>query len=31
METCDKEIIPSFLVTMDLEKAFEFLDHDFLL
>ena len=31
MEICDKENIPGYLVTMDLEKAFDFLDHDFLL
>ena len=31
MEICDKENIPSYLITMDLEKAFDSLDHPFLL
>ena len=31
IEICGKEHIPCFLVTMDLEKAFDSLDHDFLL
>ena len=31
MEICGKESIPAYLVTMDLEKAFDSLDHDFLL
>ena len=30
-EICSKENIPRFLVTIDLEKAFDNLDHDFLL
>ena len=31
MEICGKKHIPGYLVTMDLEKAFNYLDHDFLL
>ena len=31
IEICGKENIPGYLVTMDLEKAFDSLDHDFLL
>ena len=31
MEICGKENIPGYSVTMDLEKAFDFLDHDFFL
>ena len=31
IEVCGKENIPGYLVTMDLEKAFDSLDHDFLL
>ena len=31
IEICDIENIPGYLVTMDLEKAFDSLDHDFLL
>ena len=31
IEICNKENIPGYLVTMDLEKAFDSLDHDFLL
>ena len=31
IEICGKENIPGFLVTMDLEKAFDSLDYDFLL
>ena len=31
MEICGKENIPGYLITMDLEKAFDSLDHDFLL
>ena len=31
MAICGKENIPGYLVAMDLEKAFDFLDHDFLL
>ena len=31
IETCGKENILGYLVIMDLEKAFDFLDHDFLL
>ena len=31
MGISDKENIPGYLVTMDLEKAFNSLDHDFLL
>ena len=31
IETCGKENILGYLVVMDLEKAFDFLDHDFLL
>ena len=30
-DTFDKENIPGYLVTMDIEKAFESLDHDFLI
>ena len=31
IEICDKENIPGYLVTMGLEKAFDSLDHNFLL
>ena len=31
MESCSKEDLPGYLVTMDLEQAFDSLDHDFLL
>ena len=31
IEICCNENIPGYLVTMDLEKAFDSLDHDFLL
>ena len=31
IEICSKENISGYLVTMDLEKAFDSLDHDFLL
>ena len=31
IEICGNENIPGFLVTIDLEKAFDSLDHDFLL
>ena len=31
IEICEKENIPAYLVTMDLEKAFVSLDHDFLI
>ena len=31
MEICGKANILGYLVTMDLEKAFDSLDHDFLL
>ena len=31
MEICGKENIPGYLVTMDLEKAFDSLDHVFLI
>ena len=31
IEICGNKNIPGFLVTMDLEKAFDSLDHDFLL
>ena len=31
IEIYGKENIPGFLVTMDLEKAFDFLDNDFVL
>ena len=31
IEICSKENTPGYLVTMDLEKAFDSLDHDFLL
>ena len=29
MEICGKENIPGYLVTMDLEKAFDSLEHDY--
>ena len=31
IEMCDIRDIPGYLVTMDIEKAFDVLDHDFLL
>ena len=31
MKICGKENIPGYLATIDLEKAFDSLDHDFLL
>ena len=31
IEICGKEIIPGYLVNMDLEKAFDSLDYNFLL
>lgn len=31
IDAFDKENIPGYLVTMDIEKAFESLDHDFLI
>ena len=31
IEICGKENIPDYLVTMDLEKTFDSLDHNFLL
>ena len=30
IEVCKKQNIGEYLVTMDIEKAFDFLDHDFL-